>query len=313
MTPDLHSDQTILQIAQAAFLSTAIESFLVDRKASGLSVHTIKFYRQNLQPFHTYCNDNAVKLVQDITPDLLRHYFLKLAETHKPGGVHGHYRTLRALFRWLNNEEIMPPTWRNPMLKVKPPKVNLEPLEPVSLEDVRALIATCTHGDFSGERDRAVLLFLLDTGARAREACNVKLEDVDLNTGEVTIRRGKGGKSRTVFLGRTTRRAVRAYLRERHDRCEALFVSNRGGYLTYDGLHQLLERRWKRSGISKRPSLHDFRRAFALNMLRNGVDVFALQRLLGHSDLQVMRRYLAQNNSDVQAAHTKGSPVDNGL
>ncbi len=189
----------------------------------------------------------------------------------------------------------------------------MEPLEPVSLEDVRALIATCQHGTFAGERDRAVLLFLLDTGARAREACNVKLDDVNLNTGEVTIRYGKGGKSRTVFLGQITRRAVRAYLRQRKDHYPALFVSNRGGHLTYDGLHQLLERRWKRSGIAKRPGLHDFRRAFALNMLRNGVDVFALQKLLGHSDLQIMRRYLAQNNADTQAAHMRGSPVDNGL
>ncbi len=182
--------------------------------------------------------------------------------------------------RWLNNEEIMPPTWRNPMLKIKPPKVNLESLELVSLQDVRALIATCEHGTFSGERDRAVFLFLLDTGARAQEACNVKLDDVNLNTGEVIIQYGERGKSRTVFLGRTAGRAVRAYLRERKDHCPALFVSNRGDHLTYDGLHQLLERRWKRSGIAKRPS---------------------------------MSRYLAQNNTDTQAAHLRGSPVDNGL
>jgi site-specific recombinase XerD len=199
------------------------------------------------------------------------------------------------------------------MLKVKPPKVNLSSLEPISLEDVRALIETCEHGTFAGERDRAVLLFLLDTGARAQETCNVKLEDANLNTGEVTIRSGKGGKSRTVFLGRMTRRAVRAYLRERNDHCQALFVSKRGDHLTYDGLLQLLERRWKRSGIAKRPSLHDFRRAFALNMLRNGVDVFSLQRLLGHSDLQVMRRYLAQNDQDSHLAHLRGSPVDHGF
>ncbi len=313
MNPDLHSGQRILENARAASLGNSIESFLIDRQSEGLARSTVKFYRQNLHPFHIYCRNNGVQLVQDITPDLRRHYFLKLAETHNPGGVHGHYRSLRALFRWLTNEEIMPLTWRNPMLKVKPPKVNLEPLEPISLEDVRALIDTCEHNTFAGERDRAVLLFLLDTGARASETCNVKLEDVNLDTGAVIIRYGKGGKSRTVFLGRTTRRAVRAYLRVREDHCPALFVSNRGEFLTYDGLLQLLERRWKKSKLAKRPSLHDFRRAFALNMLRNGADVFSLQRPLGHSDLQVIRRYLAQNNQDTQLAHQHGSPVDNGL
>ncbi len=114
--------------------------------------------------------------------------------------------------------------------------MNLQPLEPISLEDVRSLIDPCEHGTFAGERDRVVFLFLLDTGARASEACSVKLEDVNLDIGEVIIRYGKGGKSRTVFLGRTTRRAVRAYLRIRADHCPALFVSKSGDYLTYDGL-----------------------------------------------------------------------------
>jgi integrase/recombinase XerD len=309
----LHNSQTILENAQTAFLAKVIDSFLIDRQAAGRARLSIKFYRQNLKPFLAYCNTNAVTRVEEISPDFLRRYFLALAETHSPGGVHGYYRTLRALFRWMLNEEVMPDTWKNPMLKVKPPKVNLGPLEPISLEDVRALIDTCQHGQLYGERDRAILLFLLDTGARAQEVCNTNIEDVDLDTGTVTIRYGKGGKTRAVFLGRTTRRTLRAYLRLRHDHCRALFVSKTGDHLTYCGLRELLGRRVHRAKLSKRPALHDFRRAFAINMLRNGVDVFTLQRLLGHSDLQVMRRYLAQNNQDTQLAHMRAGPVDNGL
>ncbi len=59
MIPDLHTDQRILENARAASLGTSIESFLRDRQAAGLSPHTVKFYRQNLRPFHAYCNDNA--------------------------------------------------------------------------------------------------------------------------------------------------------------------------------------------------------------------------------------------------------------
>jgi site-specific recombinase XerD len=313
MNTRLHEEQRILENARAASLGKSIESFMTDRLAEGLSGHTITFYRSKLRPFHIYCNDNAVQLVQDITPDLLRHFFLKLSETHNPGGVHGSYRTLRAFFRWLLLEEIMPPDWRNPMLRVKPPKVNVPPLEPIPLEDVRSLIGTCQGGTLIAERDRALFLFLLDTGARAQEACNTKLDDINLDTGDVTIRYGKGGKSRSVFMGRTTRRAIRAYLRLRNDNCHSLFISREGAALTYDGLRLLLRRRAKLAGLAVRPTLHGFRRAFALNMLRNGVDVFSLQRLLGHSDLQIMRRYLAQNNTDTQAAHMRGSPVDNGL
>ena len=207
----------------------------------------------------------------------------------------------------------MAPDWKNPMLKVKAPKVILDPIEPISIQDVRALLNTCQRGDLIGERDRSLFLFLLDTGARAREACNTNTKDVDLNTGAVMIRYGKGGKTRMVFIGRTTRRAMRAYLRLRHDPCPALFISKDEERLTYDGLRQLLDRRAKRAQLGNKPKLHGFRRAFALNMLRSGVDIFVLQRLMGHSDLQVLHRYLAQNDEDNQLAHMRGSPVDNNF
>jgi len=67
------------------------------------------------------------------------------------------------------------------------------------------------------------------------------------------------------------------------------------------------------AGLKDIPTPHDFRRAFALIMLRNGVDIFALQKLMGHSDLQVLRRYLAQTDQDIQTAHMRGSPVDSNL
>ncbi len=112
-------------------------------------------------------------------------------------------------------------------------------------------------------------------------------------------------------MGRKTRRIIRSYLRTRHDQSPALFVSKDGERLTYDGLRQLLERRAKLAKLGNKPTLHGFRRAFALNMLRSGVDIFVLQRLMGHADLQVLRRYLAQNDQDNQFAHMRGSPVDN--
>ena len=306
-------EQTILEFALGGYLGINVEAFLVDRQAAGLSRHTLKFYRQFLAPFIGYCDANSLRLIQDISADFLRRYFLDFSETHNPGGVHAAYRTLRAFFRWLMNEEVMPPAWKNPMLKVKPPKVAISPLEPVSIEDVGALVGTCARGEFTGDRDRAIFLFLLDTGVRAEELCNTTMEDADLNTGSVMIRYGKGGKTRMVFVGRKTRRALRSYLRLRHDHSPALFVSTTGERLTYDGLRLALDRRAKLANLDNKPTLHDFRRAFALNMLRNGADIFALQRLMGHSDLQIMRRYLAQNDQDNRLAHMRGSPVDNNL
>jgi site-specific recombinase XerD len=109
-------------------LATTIESFLIDRHAASLSPHTLKFYRQLLAPFLTYCDANALKLVQDISSDFLRRCLLGFSETRDSGGVHASFLTLRAFFRWLMDEEMMPAEWKNPMRKVKPPKVVMEPL-----------------------------------------------------------------------------------------------------------------------------------------------------------------------------------------
>jgi len=75
-------------------------------------------------------------------------------------------------------------------------------------------------------------------------------------------------------------------------------------------LYAILTRRAKLADV-KAPSLHSFRRAFAINMLREGVDVFSLQKLMGHADLQVLRQYLTQTTEDIAQAHRLGSPVDN--
>ncbi len=111
---------------------------MIEHKASGLAPRTIKFYREYLRRFLTYCDANEVKLVLDVSADLLRRYLLLHAESHNPGGAHAAYRCLRALFIWLTDEELIPTDWKNPMRKVKAPKVNMAPVEPIALEDVRA-------------------------------------------------------------------------------------------------------------------------------------------------------------------------------
>jgi len=58
------------------------------------------------------------------------------------------------------------------------------------------------------------------------------------------------------------------------------------------------------------PTLHSFRRSYALDLLRAGVDIFSLKTLMGHADLQVLRRYLKQTEGDLQAARVKGGPAD---
>ncbi len=218
----------------------------------------------------------------------------------------GIYCKLKYPERW--EEELEPEGWKNPIRKVKPPRLSDFRLEPVDMDDVKAIVDMC-DSSFYGKRDKAILLSLLDTGARAIEFLSINLNDYNYITGEILIREGKGGKYRSVFLGKKSRRTTRAYLRLRQDDNSAMWVLRSGERLTYSGLRQIVRRRAIRAGIIT-PSLHSFRRAFALNMLRAGIDIYSLQKLMGHADLQVLQRYLAQTTEDIKQAHQLGSPVD---
>jgi site-specific recombinase XerD len=307
------TQQIILKVYQETNLLIWIEAFLIDRKAQNLTKGSIEYYQEKLGIFIKYCDAQVVSDLREITPNFLRQFLIHLEEQgHNPGGVHGVYRSVKAFLRWYENEA-EPDNWHNPIKKVKAPKVPLEPLEPASLQDISKLIDTCNKGTFADIRDKAILLSLLDTGARAQEFLNINLADINLITGEILIRQGKGRKPRYVYIGSKSRKAIRNYIKHRIDNNHpALWIVNNSGRLTYDGLRTIVSRRSKIAGI-KPPSLHSFRRAFAINMLRAGADIYSLQELLGHKSLIVLQRYLKITTEDARLAHRLASPVDNKM
>jgi len=255
----------------------------------------------------------VVTQISQLTPTLLRQYLLYLEETgHNEGGRHAAYRTLRAFLYWYE-DEVEPEGWKNPIRKVRAPKVPTEPLNPVPIGVVSKMVKVCERGTFAGDRDAAILLCLLDTGARAGEFLAIDLDDINQARGDILIRQGKGHKPRTVFVGKHTKRAIRRYLKHRKDSCGGLWVTHpRFGsdQLSYDGLRAIITRRAANAEVIE-PSLHDFRRAFCLAMLREGTDIFTLAKLMGHESTAVLQRYLKQTNQDTEQAHRRAGPVDN--
>lgn len=139
-------------------------NILIDRCSQNLSESTLRYYRNDLMKFSRYCEGQAVSTLRQITPDVVRRFRLWLKETgHNTGGIHGHYRAVRAFLIWYEMEA-EPDNWPNPIHKVKAPKVGKEILEPVSPEIVNAMLKKCGD-DVYGLRDTALILFLLDTGS----------------------------------------------------------------------------------------------------------------------------------------------------
>jgi len=101
-------------------------------------------------------------------------------------------------------------------------------------------------------------------------------------------------------------------LKQRKDKHPALWLTRTGDRLSYSGLCEMIKRRSKLAGINP-PSLHSFRRGFTIIMLRAGIDLYTLARLLGHEGIDVLKRYLKLTDQDTAEAHRKASPVDNSF
>jgi len=293
-------------------LRLEIDEFLVDRQARNLAPKTILWYKAGVLRLHAYMTEQGVTETAAITPALLRRFILHLSETHNPGGVFGIFGAVKTFLRWYA-AEYAPKGWENPLDRVESPKRITPPQRSLPMSDFEAMLKTCGRGaTLADARDRAILLTLLDTGVRHAEFAALQLEDVDLPTGAIVVKLGKGRKTRVTFVGNKTRKALFAYLRFRGKEPGALWVTLAGSPLSKGGIREIIRRRAEKAGV-KEPGMHEFRRAFALNYLRNGGDVETLRRLLGHSDFKVLARYLSLEDEDLRQAHGQHGPVDNML
>ena len=162
------------------------------------------------------------------------------------------------------------------------------------------------------ERAKAIIFFLIDTGVRAEELCNIKVGHVDKRLMRVKVF-GKGAKDRYVSFSSRTAQALWRYLSTRDNLQDHQYLfASRGssGQLTRSRLLKMLIAIGNRAGV-KGVNIHRFRHLFAIQYLRNRGDAYTLQRLLGHSTLDMVKRYLALVQSDVDDAYKRASPVDN--
>lgn len=227
----------------------------------------------------------------------------------RPGTSRTYYTILRTLFRFLVEDGIL---GSSPMEGLRPPVVRADQIEPFTDEQVKALLGTAKQSR-NPKRDVAIVLLLMDGGLRASELIGMKVGDLDFRERSCVVT-GKGNKRRLVPFGASTTRALYAYLRERpRNDDEFLFTSDRGTTtgeaLTRSGLLQLVKRLGRAAGVASAHP-HKFRHTFAISFLRNGGNPFALQTMLGHSDLAMTRRYSAIAEADVVNQHRKYSPAD---
>lgn len=321
-------------------LSQACRGCLLYKTASGKSPNTIRNYRNSYKKLQLYFPDDPP--FASITRSQLIAFFVWLQEDYvsepdgvaprgkiklSPKSIYNIHTALSSLWSWGVDEDYVK---TNIVRTIDAPKYEKPAIEPFTEEQARALLVACNHSRTwrtrattnsrpTAARDQAIILLLLDTGVRRSELCDICIKDIDLKGRTLHVRgkgRGRDKKERIVQLGKRTAKAIWRYMTMRLDDTdpdEPLFVvGNQDDTrpLKPRYLSRLVKRIGERAGVSN-VHPHRFRHTFAINYLRNDGDVFTLRILLGHSDLEMVERYLNIVRADCAKAHRKASPVDN--
>ena len=289
-------------ISEIAF---ALESFLLDAEARQLRPATLRYYRQQLTWFVAHCQESGVQKPEEITAHLIRAYLAGLqARGLSASSVHAAARAVRAFANFLEAEGLVA---QSPMRRVRMPKVDKRLPDAYTVDEVERLLACATSN-----RDRAIVLCLLDSGCRASEFLSWNVGDVNVMTGTVHVRHGKNRSERTVYLGVKARRSLLKHLGGLADRSADKPVwanEHTGERLLDNGLRQALRRLGRAAGVSP-CNAHKFRRTFATWCLQNGMNIYDLKTLMGHSGLEMLLRYL---DTDAMTAHRRHEAVDRTL
>jgi site-specific recombinase XerD len=216
--------------------------------------------------------------------------------------VNTHARCLNAFFAWLHAEGHTAARLR--IARLKEPALRPATLRP---QDIKALLRW-TPKSPSARRLQVLLLVILDCGLRISEALGLERSAIDWDQSTLTVL-GKGRKQRTVPLSREMRRRLWVYLKT-HDH-ERVFPTRDGRALSPRNVQHGMGRAREALGIppATKFSPHVLRHTFATSYLRNGGDVFRLQRILGHSTLEMTRRYVSLQTADLTRVHDRFSPL----
>lgn len=197
--------------------------------------------------------------------------------------------------------------WSGSPLKIRPMKEPRLVLPTLSEPQIKQLVAWKPQGKYQ-RRLHVLSLFMLDTGCRISEALHVRVRDVDLDNLLVTLD-GKGAKQRMVPFSFELRKVVTRHIKESGRTPERLLLANSNETaLELNNVRRDVKNLCRKLGFEPPArTLHSFRHTFAVNYLRRGGSVFHLQKVLGHSSLEMTRRYANLVTADLQAVHERVS------
>lgn len=271
-------------------LADLLDSWELALRAERKSPQTIKSYGDGVRQFLRWCTE------QGRTPTLDRQsvngFIAHLLEAGaEPATARSRQLALRRYSAWLLDEgEIA----TDALIGIKAPKLDSKVIEPLTDDELRAMLAVCQGPGIAERRDEALIRLMFETGCRAGEVAVMALSDLNLTGGVAIVRRGKGGTGRSVPFGPQTARAIDRYLRVRRTHrlagTDALWLGDRGKQFGYDALHKTLTMRATMAGVTGFYP-HKLRHTAAHRWLAAGGSEGGLMAVAGWTRPDMLLRY----------------------
>lgn len=304
-------------------LENAIQQFLIEQELKGNSANTIKNYQLNLKYFTDFVGEK--KLVTELTLQDLRNYLISLkskpkAYNHpfkpkeekpiKSISIQTYIRGLRVFIKWLQSEGYIVEDLHS---QFKLPKATKKTIEILSDEEIERLLKTYRINTEMGLRNACIVALMVDCGLRRNEVLTLDYDNVHIAQGIIKVL-GKGDKERVVPIGTYTKKLLLKYMSGYRPmpiaETKRLFIDANFKAMSDSALKQLFVRLRNRTKID-RLHPHILRHTFATKYLMNGGDIFSLQLILGHTSLEMVRKYSHLASSYIMDNHKKYSPLDN--
>ena len=316
-----------------------LDEFMLFCRTRQLREKTMNSYEQTLRLFERWCwEELKIQMVDQITESIVRRYISDLMERGKYSfycndskkkinyperrrdfrapisvtTINNYIRNLRVFFNWLDRDYLLK---KNPMKKIRQLKTNRKSREYLSDDEFKKLVYQLDRSYYSEHRDFAMIMLMIDSGMRLGECSVLLVEDVNLAKKQIFLRADitKGRKDRMVFFSPKTETIVRRWLqyKDRYVESDYLFPVKHGGApIGVSNFETNFKKYLKRAGLKDSISPHCLRNNFAKRCLMNGMDIFTLSKILGHSSVRVTEEaYLDLNDEDMQKRYQNFSPI----
>lgn len=282
----------------------------------GRSPRTLEAYRRDLLRYQQHLNECSLSLDDVAESDVIAFVKHLSDEGLAVSSVARTLASLRGLHRFMVTEGLRED---DPCADVEMPGLPRGIPKALSVQQVTSLMDAVVGDDPPARRDRAVLELLYGAGCRISEAGSLALADVDLHDGLVRLV-GKGAKERIVPLGRCAAEALQRWLEPAGRGClaperwarrgdaEAVFLNQRGGRLSRQGLWLIVRRYGDEVGLSSLLSPHVLRHSCATHMLDGGADIRIVQEILGHASVSTTQIYTKVSTERLRAVYRAAHP-----